>query len=159
MTIDLTLNIGDLLAVFVALLAFIGAVYIGIQQNNINKKMLSLQDAVDVYLAIGAYQATFEQETIYAPVIMIHNISTLPIALCGYTFNGIERKIPAYRLPPASQFPNAHYYVYLPIKDIDYVSFVLELEDSFKRKWKVNGFAEIKNGKWEISSDTPENKG
>lgn len=158
MTIDLTLNIGDLLTVLVALLAFVGAVYIGVQQNCINKKIISLQDAVDVYLEIGARPAKIGQETIAAPVIMIHNISTLPVALHGYTFNGIERKIPVYRLPPAVQFPNAHYFIYLPIKDIDYASFVLELEDSFKRKWSVRGFAEFKNGKWEISSDTPESK-
>ena len=153
MIFDLTLNIGDLLIFIITFFAFIGAVYIGIQQNNINKKMLALQDAVDLYLEIGIRPAKYDEEIIDVPVIMIHNISTMPIALNGYNFNGIERKIPSYRIPPATQFPDAHYFIYLPLKDIDYVSFSLSFEDSFKRKWKMNGFTEIRNGKWEVSTE------
>jgi len=158
MIIDLTLNIGDILTASVALLAFFGAIYIGIQQNNINKRMLALQDAVDIYLEIGMRSAKIEENILEVPVIMIHNVSTLPIALNEYCFNGITRKISPYRLPPADQFPNAHYYIYLPIKDFDYVSFSLTFEDSFKRTWIINGFTELKNGGWEVSFEIPKLK-
>lgn len=156
MTLDKVLNIGDLFTVIVSLLAFGGAVYIGVQQNRINKKLLALQDAVDVYLEIGTLRAKFREAEIDAPVIKIHNVSALPIALHGYNFNGVDRKISPYRLPPASQFPNAYYYIYLPVDDADYASFSLEFEDSFKRKWTVKGFVEVRNGNWEVSSNIPE---
>lgn len=155
MTLSWELNIGDLLAVVVAIIAASGAIYIGIQQNKINKRLLALQDAIDVYLEIGFRNAIVKEKEMLVPVIMVHNISTLPVSLVGYTFNGIERNISAYRLPPAAQFPNAHYFIYLPLEDIDYVSFLLEFEDFFKRKWSVKGFAEIRNGRWEISSQMP----
>lgn len=158
MTMDWTLNVGDLLTAAVALIAFAGAMYVGSQQNKINKAMLNLQDAVDVYLEIGFRAAIVNQEESAVPVIMIHNISALPIALQGYIFNGIERKISPYRLPPAAQFPNAHYYIYLPVEGIDYVSFSLEFEDTFRRRWEVKGFTELKNGKWEVSADVPKRK-
>ena len=160
MTLVWTLNAGDLLTAFVALMAFAGAMYVGFQQNKINKEMLNLQDAVDVYLVTGFHPAIVNQEegVVSVPVIMIHNISVLPIALQGYIFNGMERKISPYRLPPAVQFPDAYYYIYLPIEGIDYVSFSIEFEDSFHRRWEVKGFTELRNGKWELSADMPKRK-
>lgn len=158
MILDWTLNVGDLLTAVVALVAFAGAMYVGSQQNKINKKILNLQDAVDVYLEIGLRPEIINQKEGVVPVIRIHNISALPIALQGYIFNGMERKISLYRLPPAAQFPNAHYYIYLPIEGIDYVSFSIEFEDTFHRRWEVKGFTELKNGKWEVSADMPKRK-
>lgn len=158
MNIDLTLNIGDIIIAAITFLAFLGAFFIGVKQNIINKKMLALQDAVDIYLRIGTQLANVDGETVEVPVIMIHNISMLPVTLSEYCFNGIIRKISPYRLPPAAQFPDAYYYINLPIRDFDYVSFSLTLKDSFKRTWLVKGFSELKNGAWGVSAEIPELK-
>ena len=169
MSITYELNIGDLLMIVVTALAALGAVYIGFCQNKINKKLLALQDVVDVYLAIACEQRRIlageikdgkgkKEKVIGVPIVKIHNISTLPISLIGYNFNGMDRKISPYRLPPAAQFPAAYYYIELPYNNVvDYVSLLLVFEDSFKNKWKVKAFAEYRNGRWEISSQKPEN--
>lgn len=74
-----------------------------------------------------------------------------------YVFNGVERVISPYRLPPAVQFPDAYYYINLPsVNHMDYASFTLHFEDTTQRKWRVPGRAEFKSGTWELSWEKPQ---
>ena len=112
-----------------------------------------MQDLIDIYLNICIDES--EGKTPRAQV-QIRNISTIPVSLIHYRFNGVERSIAPYRLPPASQYSEAYYYIWLPENGIaDYVSFSLYFMDSMKRVWRMDGFAEIKNGRWEVSSQQP----
>ena len=92
-----------------------------------------------------------------AAQIEIRNISATPLSLERYVFNGVERVISPYRLPPAAQFPDAYYYINLPsVNQMDYASFTLHFEDTTQRKWKVPGRAEFKSGTWELSWEKPQ---
>lgn len=148
---------GDIVTIFSALVslgALIAACYIGYIQNKINKRMLAIQENVDVFLSISPQEAMVETEKCTVPIIKVQNIGTFPITLTRYICNGVNRKIAPFRLPPASQFPNAYYYIYLPIDGCDYVSFKLYFKDTVGNQWVAIGYAEFKNDLWEIAHET-----
>lgn len=155
MKIDMTITLADIISSILSLGALIVAFYIGIIQNRINRRMLDIQDNVDIYLLVE--QFLNENNTINAARIQIRNISYVPLCLEKYVFNGVERIILPYRLPPAAQFPDAYYYINLPSTNVtDYASFTLYFEDATQRKWKAPGRAELKNGRWELSWEKPQ---
>ena len=156
MNIDMTISIADIISSILSLLTLIAALYIGIIQNRINRKMLSIQDNIDIYLRIKNITDKNDQFKTVASQIEVRNISSTPLSLEGYTFNGVERTILPYRLPPAVQFPDAYYYINLPSVDVtDYASYILYFEDAFQRKWKISGSAEVRNGGWDLSWEKP----
>jgi len=145
----------DIIAVFSALVslgALIAAIIIGITQNRINKRLLEIQDYTDVYIDISERKALFNGEEKIYSIIRIHNISTMPLTLTGYNLNGMDRKVAPYRLPPSSQFNQAHYYIYLDI--FNYVSFQIFFSDAIGTKWKATGYCEFRDGKWDISHES-----
>ena len=157
MNINMTMTLADIISSVLSLGALIAALYIGIIQNRINKRMLSIQDGVDVFLHVEYIVDKDVSSKIIASRIQVRNISAMPLSLERYVFNGVERVISPYRLPPAAQFPDAYYYINLPsINQMDYASFTLYFEDATQRKWKVSGRAELKNGNWELSSEKPQ---
>lgn len=157
MKIDMNLTLADIISSVLSLGALIVALYIGVIQNKINRRMLSIQDSVDIYLRTANIVDKDDPTKLIAARVEVRNISATPLSLEKYVFNGIERIILPYRLPPAAQFPDAHYYINLPsINVMDYASFTLYFEDSTQRKWKVSGRAEFKNGGWELSWEKPQ---
>lgn len=157
MNIDMTMTLADIVSSALSFAALVVALYIGIIQNRINRRMLSIQDGVDIYLRTNYFMDKDDSSKMIASQIEIRNISATPLSLERYVFNGIERVISPYRLPPAVQFPDAYYYINLPsVKQMDYASFILYFEDTVQRKWKVPGCAEFKNGTWELSWEKPQ---
>ena len=157
MRFNLEIDIADFVSCTISFLALCAAIYIGLQQNRINRRMLTIQDNMDVFLQLVNTITESDAGEIRSYCFHIYNVSATPLCLSRYTFNGIERVISPYRLPPASQFPNAYYYINLPSPDVlDYSSFDLHFLDISKRKWLVSGRTEWKNGRWEISWDLPQ---
>lgn len=106
---------------------------------------------------IGTMGCIHDPSKMIAAQIEIRNISATPLSLERYVFNGVERVISPYRLPPAVQFPDAYYYINLPsVNHMDYASFTLHFEDTTQRKWRVPGRAEFKSGTWELSWEKPQ---
>lgn len=121
------------------------------------ERMLSIQDGVDIYLRTKYLMDKDDPSKMIAAQIEIRNISATPLSLERYVFNGVERVISPYRLPPAVQFPDAYYYINLPsVNHMDYASFTLHFEDTTQRKWRVPGRAEFKSGTWELSWEKPQ---
>lgn len=80
-----------------------------------------MQDNVDVYLSVENVVSNDKSELL-ASRIQIRNISTLPLTIEKYRFNGVKREISPYRLPSTTQFPDAFYYINLPaVGNSDYV--------------------------------------
>lgn len=157
MNIEMTITLADIISSVLSCGALIVALYIGVIQNRINRRMLSIQDGVDIYLRTKYLMDKEDPSKMIAAQIEIRNISATPLSLERYVFNGVERVILPYRLPPAAQFPEAYYYINLPsVKQMDYASFTLYFEDTTQRKWRVSGRAEFKNGTWELSWEKPQ---
>lgn len=157
MQINMTITMADIISNGLSLLALVVALYIGIIQNKINKRLLSIQDSVDIYLRTVNLVDKEDSSKVIVSRIEIRNISATPLSLERYIFNGVERIILPYRLPPAIQFPDAYYYINLPSSDLmDYSSFTLYFEDATRCKWIVSGRAELKNGSWELSWEVPQ---
>ncbi len=148
---------GDIATIFAAMVslgALIAAIRIGSTQNKINKRMLAIQENVDVFLSIAWQEAMVGTEMRNVPVIKIQNIGTSPLTLTRYLYSGADRKISPFRIPPASQFPNAYYYINLPIAGCDYVSFELHFLDTSGNSWVAGGYSELRNGVWELSHES-----
>ena len=157
MKIDMTMTLADIISCTLSFGALIAALYIGVIQNRINRRMLSIQDGVDIYLRTKYLMDKDDPSKMIAAQIEIRNISATPPSLERYVFNGVERVISPYRLPPAVQFPDAYYYINLPsVNHMDYASFTLHFEDTTQRKWRVPGRAEFKSGTWELSWEKPQ---
>lgn len=157
MNIDMTMTLADIISSVLSCGALIVALYIGVIQNRINRRMLSIQDGVDIYLRTKHFMDKDDPSKMIAAQIEIRNTSATPLSLERYVFNGVERVISPYRLPPAAQFPDAYYYINLPsVNQMDYASFTLHFEDTTQRKWKVPGRAEFKSGTWELSWEKPQ---
>lgn len=157
MKIDMTMTLADIISSVLSCGALIVALYIGVIQNRINRRMLSIQDGVDIYLRTKYLMDKDDSSKMIAAQIEIRNISATPLSLERYVFNGVERVISPYRLPPAAQFPDAYYYINLPsVNQMDYASFTLYFEDTTQCKWKVPGRAEFKSGTWELSWEKPQ---
>lgn len=155
--IDMTMTLADIISCTLSFGALIAALYIGVIQNRINRRMLSIQDGVDIYLRTKYLMDKDDPSKMIAAQIEIRNISATPLSLERYVFNGVERVISPYRLPPAVQFPDAYYYINLPsVNHMDYASFTLHFEDTTQRKWRVPGRAEFKSGTWELSWEKPQ---
>lgn len=121
------------------------------------KDKISKKDGVDIYLRTKYLMDKDDPSKMIAAQIEIRNISATPLSLERYVFNGVERVISPYRLPPAVQFPDAYYYINLPsVNHMDYASFTLHFEDTTQRKWRVPGRAEFKSGTWELSWEKPQ---
>ena len=152
----MTVTITDIISNLLSFLALATALYIGVIQNKINKRLLLIQDNVDIYLRINNLIDNDDQSNIIASKIEVRNISATPLTLEKYIFNGVERIILPYRIPPASQFSDANYYINLPPANVtDYVSFILYFEDSMQSKLEVHGRVEFKNGNWEPTWEKP----
>ena len=50
MKIDMTMTLADIISSVLSCGALIVALYIGVIQNRINRRMLSIQDGIDIYL-------------------------------------------------------------------------------------------------------------
>jgi len=158
MKILFELNIGEIITAIVAFLALISATILGIYQHSINKKMLYIQEAVDLYVCFENVTVQNGTTTNLAPIIKVHNVSSLPICITKHNYNGIVKEVPPYRMPPASQFPNAAYWLPLPMDTSDHVSFEIFFVDAFNREWSVSGYGDKNTSilHWDITCNKPQ---
>ena len=92
MKIDMTMTLADIISSVLSCGALIVALYIGVIQNRINRRMLSIQDGVDIYLRTKYLMDKDDPSKMIAAQIEIRNISATPLSLERYVFNGINFK-------------------------------------------------------------------
>lgn len=156
MNIEMTVSITGVISTLTSIAALAAAIYIGFVQNKINKQMCRIQDSIDVYLRIHAVFSESDPSELLSAKVAIYNISTLPLTLEKYNFNGVVRQISPYRIPSTMQFSDAYYYINLPhVSRMNYSSFTLFFEDAVGRKWTVEGKAEYQNEGWQLSWNKP----
>ena len=149
------ISIGEVLTIGITFFALIAATILGIRQNRINKRLLELQDSVELYILSGPLtkiDVIGEEPNSITPAIIIKNLSTKMIYLNKYYYNGVI--YPAYDtvIPPVSQLNNACYYIHLPTNETTHVSFQIFFKDWSNKKWETSGFADLVDGQWKITN-------
>ena len=79
------------------------------------------------------------------------------IYLDKYLFNGKEYPLRKEVLPPVSAY-NGFHYIYLPTDGTTHVSFEIDFYDWQNKMWKTKGYADFRNGLWEITYSPCEQK-
>ena len=147
------ISLGEILTSLIALLTFIVAIFIGKEQNRINRYLLKIQDFVEIFINIENFQIQSSNNSSSSrPVMRIYNIGNLVIFLSAYTFNGVRYSIENAAIPPVKMFPEHYYYIELPTNGTSHVSFELLFIDSLNKKWKAEGVADCSNehNNWQI---------
>ena len=90
MKIDMTMTLADIISSVLSCGALIVALYIGVIQNRINRRMLSIQDDIDIYLRTKYLMDKDDPSKMIATQIEIRNISATPLSLERYVFNVLE---------------------------------------------------------------------
>ena len=149
------ISIGEVLTIGIALFALVAATILGIRQNRINKRLLELQDSVELYILFGPLtkiDVSGKEPNSITPTIIIQNLSTKMIYLNKYCYNGVI--YPAYDtvIPPVSQLKDACYYINLPTNETIHVSFQIFFTDWSYNKWETSGFADLVDGQWKITN-------
>lgn len=143
----------DIIAVVISICALAASLYIGVNQVKISQTQLEFQDKVELYLLHGPItlrkiDGTTPDEM--RPGIFIRNVGNSVIYLEKYTFNGREYPLNREVLPPVSSYDGFHY-IYLPMDGTTHVSLSIDFYDWKKRHWQTKGYADFRNGLWEIS--------
>lgn len=143
----------EIISLIVALLAFVTSAYVGYRQVRISQLQADMQDKVELYLLaepITLRDAKRETADKVFPGMFIRNIGNNVLYLEKYTFNGREYPLGKEVLPPVSSY-NGFHYIYLPTDGTTHVSFTIFFFDWKKRAWKTEGYADLREGVWEIT--------
>lgn len=139
----------DIITIIISILALASSVCVGIRQVKISKVQVEVQRAqvnaqnkVELFLYVGANNGI--------PVVCIRNIGNAAIYLEKYIFNGQERPLGKYVLPPVSTY-DWYRYIELPTNGIDFVSLRIEFEDWDGQKWQTTGNVSYGGGEWKIA--------
>lgn len=138
----------DIITIIISILALASSVCVGIRQVKISKAQAEVQRAqvnaqnkVELFLYVGAHNDS--------PVVYIKNIGNNVIYIEKYIFNGQERPLGKYVLPPVSTY-DWYRYIELPTNGIDFVSLKIEFEDWDGQKWQTTGNVSYGEGEWKI---------
>ena len=150
----------DVLTVIISLSALISSFYIGKKQFELSQMQASAQNKVELYLlsqpvTFRCADGKLPDETV--PAIYIRNIGNNVIYLDKYLFNGKEYPLRKEVLPPVSAY-NGFHYIYLPTDGTTHVSFEIDFYDWQNKIWKTKGYADFRNGLWEITYSPCEQK-
>jgi len=147
-TIDYTVNIGDLLSGIVSVVAIIAATIVGISQTKINQKMLKIQDHYDLFIRVVPVtinDSSDQKSTV--PKIALQNLSSSIVYLQNYSFNGRVYTVTQAPLPPVSYITDYIYLIDLPQNGQTHVSFEIHYADSLNRNWLIDGYFDLV-GEW-----------
>lgn len=143
----------DIIAVIISLFALGTSFYVGLKQVKISQQQLEFQDKVELYLLHGPITLRNAEGAVpdkVVPGIFIRNVGNNVIYLEKYTFNGKEYPLHKEVLPPVSAYDGYHY-IYLPTDGTSHISLTIDFYDWKQRKWKTTGYADFRNGRWEIT--------
>ncbi|MBQ9970052.1 MAG: hypothetical protein IJP15_06110 [Oscillospiraceae bacterium] len=152
-------NMVDVITIIISVLALISSAVIGYKQMKISEQQTSFQNKVELYLIdeyIVMHDALGQKPDKNVPAIIIRNIGNSVVYLERYIFNGREYPIGKEVLPPISAF-NGIRYIELPTDSTTHVSFSIDFRDWRDNPWKTVGYADLRNGRWEITY-TPSEK-
>lgn len=123
-------GLGQWAAAFIALLALIAAIYIGLLQHDINKRFKDIESSVEVFGYI-AYTENHE------PVVLrITNVGKLQVYLTEYKVGDSEVQNIPPTLIPAGQQQGAWYNVPINFSSLKFPTQVsLKVEDQFQNEW------------------------
>lgn len=147
------LPILEIISIIISVFALVASAYVGIKQVKISKQQLDFQDKVELYLLhepITLRDAKRENPDKVLPGIFIRNIGNNVIYLEKYVFNGREYPLGKEPVPSVSAY-NGFHYIYLPTDGTTHVSFTIFFLDWKNRPWKTEGYADLREGLWEIT--------
>lgn len=145
--------ITDILPIVISTIALISSVLIGKKQVEISKQQANAQNKVELYLLsqpITLRSAKGDVPDQILPAIYIRNIGANVVYLENYTFNGREYPLGKNVLPPVSAYDGFRY-IYLPTNGTDHVSLKINFLDWQGQKWQTTGYADVKDGQWEVT--------
>lgn len=137
----------DIITIIISVLALISSVCVGIKQVKISKTQVDVQNKVELFLNVGVNNGI--------PAVLIRNIGNNVIYLEKYIFNGQERPLGKYVLPPVSTY-DWYRYIELPTNGIDFVSLRIEFEDWDGQKWQTTGNVSYGEGEWKVAYNPSE---
>lgn len=143
----------DIIAIAISVIALISSAIIGRKQVQISKQQADSQNKVELYLLsqpITLRSAKGDAPNRVLPAIYIRNIGANVVYLENYTFNGREFPLGKNVLPPVSAYDGFRY-IYLPTDGTDHISLKINVLDWQNQKWQTTGYADFKDGLWEIT--------
>ena len=150
----------NVLPIIISIIALGTSLIIGIKQFKISKRQIEIsklqsdaQNKVELYLLsapITLRKACGSVPDKIVPGIYIRNIGNNVVYLDKYSFNGKEYPLYKEVLPPVSSFDGYHY-LYLPTDNTTHVSLTVDFYDWQSRLWRTKGFADLRDGMWEIT--------
>lgn len=143
----------DIIAVIISFFALGMSAYIGLKQVKINQKQADFQDKVELYLlneSITIRSADGSKPDEVFPGIFIRNVGNSVVYLERYIFDGKEYPLHKEVLPPVSAY-NAFHYIFLPTDGTPHISISVDFYDWKNQLWRTNGYADFRNGIWEIT--------
>ena len=143
----------EIITIIISICALVSSAYVGIKQVRISKVQIDFQNKVELYLLAGQYTAHDIGNTIpdrIIPAVFVRNLGNNVIYLEKYIFNGREYPLGEEILPPLSKIDGFRY-IDLPTDGTTHVSLKIHFKDWQKQLWQVDGYADFRNGKWEIT--------
>lgn len=143
----------DIIPIVISTIALISSVLIGKKQVQISKQQADAQNKVELYLLsqpITMRSANGDVPDRIVPAIYIRNIGANVVYLENYCFNGREFPLGKNVLPPASAYDGFRY-IYLPTDGTDHISLKINFLDWQNQKWQTTGYADFKDGLWEVT--------
>lgn len=143
----------DTISIIISICALISSAYVGIRQVRISKVQADFQNKVELYLLTGPYTIHDANNVIpdrIMPAIFVRNLGNNVIYLEKYVFNGREYPLGKEVLPPLSKIDGFRY-IDLPTDGTQHVSLSVYFRDWQKHLWKTVGYADYKDGQWEIT--------
>lgn len=131
------------------------------KQVMISQMQADFQNKVELYLLsqpITLKDANNKIPDKVVPAIYIRNIGSNVIYLEKYLFNGREYPLGKEVLPPVSSYDGFRY-IFLPTDGTIHVSFEIKFRDWKMQKWKTVGYADFKDGVWDVTYSPCEKRG
>ena len=150
----------DILPIIISIIALGTSLIIGKKQFEISKRQVEIsklqadaQNKVELYLLsepITLRKADGSVPDKIVTGIIIRNVGNNVVYLDKYSFNGKEYPLHKEVLPPVSSF-NGYHYIYLPTDNTTHISLTVDFYDWQNRLWRTKGYADFRNGIWEIT--------
>ena len=143
----------NIITIAISIIALISSAIIGRKQLQISKQQADAQNKVELYLLsqpITLRSAKGDAPDRILPAICIRNIGANVVYLENYIFNGREYPLGKNVLPPVSAYDGFRY-IYLPTDGTNHISLKVNFLDWQNQKWQTTGYADLKDGIWEVT--------
>lgn len=143
----------EIISIIISICALVSSVYVGIKQVRISKMQIKFQNKVELYLLTGPI--TLHNIDNIAPdetrlAIFIRNIGNQVIYLEKYTYDGKDYPLSNEVLPPVAAYDGFRY-IFLPRDGTTHISLKITFKDWQKQQWQTIGYADFREGKWEVT--------